>query len=335
MAARMEILQTRGEHPETRHRARAVAVRDGAIVWASGPPTLSPWRSAAKPFQLWCSLEILGDPELSAIDLALGASSHSGQPDHVAALRDLMARLGVEEGALRCGAEPPWHRASWEALIRAGEPALEVHNDCSGKHSFFAAATRARGWPDDYREPDHPLQRRVTAFAAERAGEPMGLAVDGCGVPVLCLSVAGMARAWAWLAEAMQGADPWTGQQGASTDPGLARAARIGWAMAHNPWWTSGDDRLDLEIARGAREPLVGKIGAGGVFCLALPERRLGVAVKVLSGDESALGVAVAEALARAAPGAWSPPEGWDRPVVRNVVGRKVGERVVIHEARA
>ena len=57
-----------------------------------------------------------------------------------------------------------------------------------------------------------------------------------------------------------------------------ARAATLGWAMARNPWWTSGDGRLDLDIAAGARVPLVGKIGAQGIFCLAIPHLRLGLA---------------------------------------------------------
>ncbi len=331
----MEILQTRGGHEETRHRARAVAVRDGRVVWASGPDVRSPWRSAAKPFQLWCSLEALGDPSLSAVEVALGASSHAGQPAHLEGLRALQRRLQVDERELRCGAEPPLHRGSWEALLRAGGTPLDLHNDCSGKHSYFIAAARAQGWPSDYRAPDHPLQRRIAAFAALRAGEEIGLAVDGCGVPVICLSITGMARAWAWLAEAMaDGGDPW---EGASTpdDPGIARAARIGWAMAHNPWWTSGDGRLDLEIAEGARLPMVGKIGAGGVFCLALPTLRLGLAIKVLSGDDDALGLAVAETLRAVAPESWSPPPEWERPRVRNVVGLLVGERVAVPDPRA
>ncbi len=331
----MEILQTRGGHEETRHRVRAVAVREGQVCWSSGAPARSPWRSAAKPFQLWCSLEVLGDPALTEVETALGASSHAGQPGHLEGLRALQRRLGVDEGALRCGAEPPLHRGSWEALLRAGGEPLALHNDCSGKHSFFIAATRAEGWPADYRDPAHPLQRRIAAFAAQRAGEEIGLATDGCGVPVICLSIDSMARAWSWLAEAMDTVgDPWSSAPKLA-DPGLVRAARIGWAMSRHPWWTSGDGRLDLEIARGARVPLVGKIGAGGVFCLAIPHLRLGLAVKVLSGDDDALGVAVGEALAVVAPGCWSPPPDWERPRVRNVVGMLVGDRVAVPDMRA
>lgn len=326
----MLIVQTRGPCVETRHPVRAVAVRGAEVLWQTGPDVDSPWRSAAKPLQLWCSLDALGDPDLDPIDVALGASSHAGQPAHVARLRAIGARLGVTEDALRCGAEPPLHRPSWEEMLARGEPATAIHNDCSGKHTFFAAATARNGWPADYRAPDHPLQRRVIDLVTRVSGAGPTLGVDGCGVPVMCLPITAMARAWAWLAAAMADCNPWLSRS-ASADAGTVRASRIGWAMASNPWWTSGDGRLDLEVAQGARVPMVGKIGAQGVFCMAVPSLRLGIAVKSLSGDEDALAIAVGEALARAAPDAWSPPSPWPRALVRNVVGMVVGERVAFH----
>jgi len=312
----MNIHQYRGDCLETSHPVRGVAICDGDPSWQTGAPARSPWRSAAKPLQLWCSLEQAGDPELSELELALGASSHSGQPFHVDALRALMARLGVEESWLKCGPERPMHGPSADALLRAGQPFLDVHNDCSGKHVMMLKACAVNGWELEYRPEDHPLQRRIAEAASEWCGEVPELAVDGCGVPALCLSIAGMARFWARMATAM-------------ADAPESRLGRIGWAMANRPRWTSGDERLDLAVVRGAREPMAVKIGAQGVFCIALPERRMGLALKCLSGDEGALAVAVEAALAEAAPGAWERPEGWQGHEVRNVVGRVVGEWTV------
>ena len=328
----MHIVQRRGGHIETRTPVRAVVVIDGEIAWQVGPDVGSPWRSAAKPFQLFASLEALGDPELDSVEVALGASSHAGQPDHVARLRQLQRRLGVQEGALRCGAEPPLHAPSWEAALRSGGGALPIYNDCSGKHTFFVAASTARGWSADYRGFDHPLQARIHALVEALAEEEVSRAVDGCGVPVLCLSVTGMARAWAWLARAMADhGDPWF--EGGASDGGgerdLSRAARIGWAMQRHPWWTSGDGRLDLDVSAGARLPMVGKIGAQGVFCMAIPSHRMGIAVKTLSGDEPSLGVAVAAVLAEVLPHGWATPDPWPWALVRNVVGDIVGDRLV------
>jgi L-asparaginase II len=67
------------------------------------------------------------------------------------------------------------------------------------------------------------------------------------------------------------------------------------------------------------------KIGALGVFCMALPDRGLGLAVKVHSGSTEALAAAVETTLQIFAPGAFAAPEGWGLLQVRNVVGDVVG----------
>ena len=91
------------------------------------------------------------------------------------------------------------------------------------------------------------------------------------------------------------------------------------------PDLTSGTDRLDQAVVRLAREPMAVKIGAQGVFCLALPERRLGLAIKVVTGQSDALPAAIAAVLARAAPGSFAPPPTWSFNEVRNVVGDLAG----------
>lgn len=324
----MLVLQLRAGLCETRHEVSAVAVSatggpTADPCWRTGPETESTWRSAAKPLQLQACLDALGDPSsLRDVDLAIAASSHSGQGPHVAAVRHLLARFGVDEAELRCGAEPPVHRPTLAALLAAGEQPRPIHNDCSGKHAMMLAACHARGWPvDDYRDPDHPLQRRIIDLAHRWCGQVPGVATDGCGVPTLWLSLTGMARAWARIAAAM--AD-------AAVDPTLHR---IGRAMAAHPWWTSGDDRLDLALARRVVGPLpdhyVGKIGARGLFCVALPSRRLGVAIKVADGDEDALAVAVPAVLEAIAPGTLAPAPRWPWATIRDVIGRPVGHRLV------
>lgn len=318
----MYVLQLRGGLLETRHSVSAVALHHGqaAPTWSTGDPAFSTWRSAAKPLQLWVSLEALGDPAgLDDQHLATGASSHSGQDRHLAQVRRILDHFGLDEALLQCGAEPPVHRPSAQALVRAGQQPLPIHSDCSGKHAFMLAACRARGWPtDSYLDPAHPLHQRVLQVARAWAGEAPALATDGCGVPTLWLSLAGMARAWARQAAAM--ADP-------QLDP---RLHRIGQAMAAHPDLTSGAGRIDLAVARRAAEPFVGKIGARGVFCIALPQRGLGVAIKVADGDEDALAVAIPAVLDHVAPGCMAPDPQWPPATMRNVAGRAVGTRVAV-----
>ena len=331
MTENMHVLSLRGGLVETTHTVRAVAIHlDEADreeqVLCVGPPVKSTWRSAGKPLQLWASLEALQDPELPAEALAIGASSHSGQPFHLAQIRALMARLGVAESALGCGAEPPAHAPTWQACIAAGQPALAIHNDCSGKHAFMLAAADRMGGGMDYRHREHPLQQRIAALVSQWCGEVPGMGVDGCGVPTFHLSITGMARAWARLAVVTA-----TGQWRSAPDP---RGQRIGQALAAHPRLTSGDGRIDLAIARRATEPFIGKIGARGVFCIALPQRRVGIAIKVLCGSSAALAVSIPEIVHRVAPGALADQHPWPWSELRDVVGNKVGAWVVAAPGR-
>ncbi len=312
-----EVQQLRGRVVETRHPVSVAVVqgKEGRVAGLGGPVRTT-WRSACKPFQLHVSLEALGDPDLPDCLLAIGAASHAGEPPHVEHVEEVLRRFGVGEPDLRCAPHPPIHRPSADSILLEGGWFTDLHNNCSGKHAFMVAACRARGWEGDYREPGHPLQERVAERVAELAGERPELAVDGCGVPTFVTSLEGLARAFHVLACCMAG------------DASLPRAdvlARIGRAMAAHPLLVSGTGLVDEELARGAREPLVSKVGAAGVHGIALPARRMGIAVKVHSGDAAARAVATAWALETFAPGAFHPPTTWDRDVVRNVAGRPVG----------
>ena len=100
--------------------------------------------------------------------------------------------------------------------------------------------------------------------------------------------------------------------------------------MSEHPELTSGTGRLDLSIMQNAREPMAVKVGAVGLFCIALPKRGLGIAVKIHSGATEALALAIEWTLAQVAPGAFVRPEGWELAIVKNVVGREVGGYAVI-----
>lgn len=334
-AGSMHVEQARGGFTEATHAVSAVALR----LPPAGPPHTildcdgglrTFWRSAAKPFQLLAVLEALeasGHSEntpftvrsLSDDDLAIGASSHSGSTDHLALVERILTRAGLSAGDLCCGAERPLDPDARAALGRTGSPPSPLHNDCSGKHALMLLACRARGWSThDYIEPQHPIQQGVGHVVARVVGTRPPTAIDGCGVPTFWLTLREMALAWAHLAAVM--ADP-------DLDPLLAR---IGHAMSDNPLWTSGRGRLDLAVAQRTRAPFVGKIGALGVFCVAWPEARTGVAIKVHSGDEDALAVAVDAIVDACCPGALAPSPDWPWHAVHNVVGRTVGTRRLV-----
>ncbi len=298
---------------ESRHPWSAIAVRSGQIVYQAGPDGLTPWRSAAKPIQLATCLELLGDPWLAAEELAVGAASHSAQPVHLRWVREILARFDVAESDLRCAPHPPMHTPSADEVLRLGDRFGDIHNNCSGKHAFMLATASRSGWPLDYRPPDHPLQQHIAARVREWSGAVPGLALDGCGVPTFCLPLSAIARAWSVVAEAM------------ADDLDRTRLGRIGRAMAEHPELASGTDRLDASVVRHAQTAIATKIGAGGVFCIAVPDRGLGLAVKVWSGSTEALPAAVSCALAEVAPDVWQEPPAWRFVEVRNVAGRLAG----------
>lgn len=293
---------------EAEHAASACLVEGDRVRWQVGVDIASFWRSACKPMQLATALECLPGIDFGDEELAVGAASHSGQRAHLEVVARLLSRLDLSPEGLQCGAHSPMHEPTAREV---GKPTV-LHNNCSGKHTFMLAASRAQGWDPDYRSPDHPLQRRNRARLDEWAGVTHRVAVDGCSVPTFHAPLSGQARAWARLAAEMAEATP---------------AGRIGLAMSRQPFFMSGDGRLDLAVVTGARERLAVKVGAEGLFCIARPAARQGIAVKVHTGNDAALAVAVKAVLAELG----VPLDGpWPWAEVRNVRKVLVGERVAI-----
>lgn len=298
---------------ETAHPVSAVLVEGAAVRWAVGEDIASFWRSASKPFQLLNSLSLLPDAVVEGLDdraLAIGAASHGGQPEHTERVASLLTSFDLDESGLQCGVHPPSH----EATARLVATPTVLHNNCSGKHTFMLAACAAQRWDRDYRAVDHPLQAANLRRINELAGARHGTGVDGCSIPTFYTTLSAQARAWAAIAEAMAGAG----------DPLLGR---IGWAMHREPFLVSGTGRLDLAVTEGASEALACKIGAEGLFCVARPGTKQGIAVKVHSGNTEALAVAVKAVLAELGV---SLKEPWFWDTIRSVRRAEVGERMAV-----
>ncbi len=305
------IEQRRGERTEAIHPVAAVLFGGGRIVEKIGSDVETTWRSAAKPFQLETSLSFLAADLRAALapeDLAIGSASHSGEPGHVARVEGLLGRFGLGVEHLFCGAHAPGYEPAADELVRQGLKPTVLHNNCSGKHAFMAGAARAQGWPADYREYGHPLQKAIRTKITDRGGVAPGAVIDGCGVPCWVLPLSAMARAWSHV----------------GVDDDL-RA--IGEAMRTHPWETSGTGRPEVLLMQSATRPLVCKVGAEGLMCGALPEDGLGFAIKVHSGNADARAVATWALLDRWAPGSVVVSDAAPWAVLRNVIGREVGDR--------
>ncbi|MEI9985834.1 MAG: asparaginase [Aliidongia sp.] len=290
----VEVL--RGAMVESRHRG-AVAIVDaaGGVVRSWGDiehPVYA--RSAIKPLQALPLVESGAADRygLGQAELALACASHHGQAIHVETVTAWLHSAGLGIGDLECGAHLPSDPASAQALIRADAAPSAAHNNCSGKHSGFLTTARHLGEPTRcYIEAEHPVQQRVAAVLAEMTGLDLSRAPrgrDGCGIPVIGLSLRGMARGFARLA------DP-----AGLPDERRAAAVRLLDAMAAVPVMVDGSTGLCNAVMSAAGESVRLKGGAEGVYCAALPGQGLGIALKIEDGTARASQLAMMTLLDR------------------------------------
>jgi len=266
------------------HRGSVVVVdATGSRVAAAGDVEAPIFpRSSNKPLQAVGMLRAglrLTDPA----DLALTAASHFGQDFHVSRVRALLRSAGLDESALRCPPDLPLDEEARAEVLRTGGQAERVYMNCSGKHTGMLLTCLAAGWATEgYLDSDHPLQERLRHAVESFAGEPVAATgVDGCGAPVLAISLTGLARAFLELVEAPAG----------SAERSVADAMRA------YPELVSGTGQDDDKLMNGV-PGLLSKGGAEGVHALAIPGVGA-VAVKVDDGGMRARMPIVVSALHR------------------------------------
>lgn len=94
------------------------------------------------------------------------------------------------------------------------------------------------------------------------------------------------------------------------------------------PFYVAGSGRADTKLMEAAPGRIFVKIGAEGVFCAALPELGLGIALKCDDGAGRAAEVMVAAVLAKLLANDAALVErlvGFANPVLRNWNGIEVG----------
>jgi len=278
----------RGGVVESFHRgALAIVDADGAVHTALGDIDRSIFpRSAVKvlqalPLVASGAAEALG---LSDEELALACASHGGEPHHAATAASMLAKAGVDAAALECGAHWPYHDGSIKAMAASGAQPSALHNNCSGKHAGFVClgcglsrGQEVAAFVRGYVSPDHPVMREVTAALQAATGFDLTQAArgtDGCSIPTYAIPLRHLAHAFARVAT------------GIGLSPGHARAARrLREAVARAPQMVAGTGRFDSRVMARLGERVFCKVGAEGVYCAALPEVGLGVALKMDDGN--------------------------------------------------
>ena len=278
----------RGPQLESVHLGHAVVMEaDGDILHAWGDPHLPILpRSSSKMIQALPLVESGLADTLGLTDrhLALACASHQGAPMHVDLAEAWLADIGLGDDHLRCGPQPSRDETLAHGMIRAEETPRRVHNNCSGKHVGFLSLGQRLGGGPDYVDPDHPVQRAVFEAWGRMTGEtPLGHGIDGCSAPNFVTHLEALARAMARFAAAERDSP----------------AGRLVRAMTAHPELVAGEGRACTALMRALGGRAAVKTGAEGVFIAIVPERRLGIALKIADGATRAAECAMAAILVK------------------------------------
>jgi len=263
------------------HRGHAVVIDDqGDVVKAWGDPRVRILPRSANKIAQATAMVRAGLP-LQGELLALAAASHSGEPFHVDGVRRILG--DIAESDLQTPPDWPWDEEDRCALRATGAAPSNVYMNCSGKHAAMLRTCDIQGWDRaDYLSLEHPLQQAIAREVADLAGEdPWTTAVDGCGAPLLGLTLTGLAR---------------TGSRAATADPSSPER-RVADAMRDYPEWVAGTRRDATALSVGVPGLLI-KEGAEGVYVAGLPDGT-GIALKIDDGAGRARQVVMAAILAR------------------------------------
>jgi L-asparaginase II len=272
------------------------------------PDRLVNLRSTVKPFGLVALLRAGGIAEfdLTSEELAVMASSHSGEDLHVRTLQALYRRIGVAQAMLACGTEgSPLDILTAARLARDGERPSPVRHMCSGQHTVFLLLAKLGGWdPETYWQEDHPAQAAYRETIADMFGVPNSRLItglDGCGVLTYAFPLRDVARVYAVLA------DPGAIPSGDPRAPLAKHLYLVRDAMLAYPELVAGSrDRLDTSLMKAVPGRVVSKSGMEalrGVGILAgargADTPASGLALKIEDGDgyERATWSATVEAL--------------------------------------
>lgn len=288
---------TRGGTLESIHRGHLIVIDgDGNRIASLGDPeTVAFARSSSKPWQVMPFLMSGGAEAFgySEKEIALACGSHGGEPFHTETAASMLAKIGLDESALRCGTHEPFNEAATRALCEARQRPDQLYNNCSGKHAAMLAFAKHIGAPlENYERLEHPIQQQMLDLIARiceiQRGE-IKIGIDGCAAPNFAMPLSNMARGFARLVFPATDFDDELREAG----------RRVVSAMMTCPEMIGGTERLDTLIMQALHGRMICKIGAEGVWLAGiLPceqyKRGLGIALKIEDGNDNRGRAAVA-----------------------------------------
>jgi len=212
---------------------------------------------------------------------ALTAASHSGEDFHIAGVREILNSVSLSPEVLQTPPDFPLDRFERDACIARGEEPAPIVMNCSGKHAGMLATCVINQWDiKTYLDPGHPLQVAIRSELEAMSGEKIiHDGTDGCGAPVLALTLPALARVSQTAVLANVG------------DP----ARVIADAMRAHPEYVGGT-RRDVTHFMQRVPGLLAKDGAEGVYVAAFADGHA-IALKIEDGSDRGRAAAMAALL--------------------------------------
>ena len=285
MSYELLVEVTRNETVESRHFGAAVVCDyKGNIVesWGDIDGLVFP-RSTLKPMLAIQLVETGACDEytLNDAELSLACSSHQGEPIHQQLVASWLNRLGLSEDRLACGAVLPEHTESAHKLLASGQQGCRIHHNCSGKHTGFLTTALHLKLPiENYHVIDHPLQQLSLDILSNLADidlkkYPMG--IDGCGLPAPTMPLRRLAYATARFANPVD-----------LPDTRAQAIYRLHTAIKNETVYIAGHGTMVSELNEVTQGKILAKTGAEGVLTAAIPDKGLGIAIKIADGGNRA-----------------------------------------------
>ncbi|WP_233569293.1 asparaginase [Leucobacter sp. OH1287] len=269
---------TRGDFIESRHAGSAIVLAPSGeqLLRLGNPDATFLTRSALKPLQS-LAMHTAGLQLVDDAERAISLASHTGTPAHVETVERVLAAANLSEANLLCPESYPVDKAARNHLIRKGAKPSRITMGCSGKHAAMLSTCVAAGWPTKhYTHPEHPLQQHIAETVQRYTGEtPSPITVDGCGAPVLGMSLHALARGYRRMATA----DP------NSPFPQNRIPAQLLGAAKKHPELVEGPGEHDTVVMQNTS--VFAKYGAEGISAMAAPDGTVTV-VKILDGSPRA-----------------------------------------------
>ena len=272
------------------------------------------WGSATELFFPRSSNKIAQATAMSRLGLqlpqhlqALTGASHSGEAFHIEGVREILNSVNLTPAALQTPPDFPLDRVERDACIARGEEPAPILMNCSGKHAGMLATCVIHGWDvDTYLELNHPLQQAIkTELASMTSADIDVIGTDGCGAPVMALSLPALARL----------------SQNAVLSEAGTPARTVADAFRAHPEYVGGT-RRDVTHFMQRIPGLLAKDGAEGVYTASFADGRA-IALKMEDGSDRGRNAAMAGILVLMGVGPELVKEYLDQPLLGG--GRVVG----------